>query len=265
MSKTQKELAFLRDLNITNDWIQRFTDIVDAQLKLPKEGRFLYVNIGTGSHALILREKMKPEVEFSGISENKETLKIADAKAKVIKADVDFQTSADFSKKNFETVLADAMMVKPQDLDDFLKKIVDSTASKGDVTFFLPTAGSFGEIFSLLWEVLFNADLAQRGAEVERLISEIPTVFEVEEMAQRAGLKKIETTTKNEIFEYDTGEEFVSSPIVADFLLPIWLDFLSEKEKRQVTKKLAQIIDSERDGLTFRFSVKATLVSGEKS
>lgn len=104
----------------------------------------------------------------------------------------------------------------------------------------------------------------EKGAEIERLITEIPTVSKVEEIAESFGLKEIETQTKNEIFEYKDGAEFINSTLVQDFLLPVWLDFLSEKERKKVAKKLAEIIDAGRDGLSFRFSVKATLVTGEK-
>ena len=59
--------------------------------------------------------------------------------------------------------------------------------------------------------------------------------------------------------------EFVASPLVADFLLPVWLDMLGEEEKELVTQKLAQLIDEEDGSLTFRFSVKATLLTGGKA
>lgn len=265
MSKTQRELAFLRDLYITGDWTSRFTDLADEQWKLPKKGKFLYVNTGTGNHAIALREKLDKDVELFAVSEDAELQNISQAKADAVKADLNFKSPGDVPRDSFDTVLADAMFINPKNIAQFLDETVDAAKPKADVLFFLPTAGSFGEIFSLLWEVLFSANLAQRGAEVENLITEIPTVSDVEEMSARAGLKNIESLTKNEIFEYDTGEDFVHSPLVTDFLLPVWLNFLTEKEKKQVTKKLAQIIDSERDGLTFRFSVKATFVSGEKA
>lgn len=265
MNKTIRELAFLRDLYITSDWTERFTNLADEHLKLPKKGTFLYFNSGTGNHALALRERLKDDVEMTLVSENDELQKITHAKADAVKAKVDFQTPDEIAEKSFDTVFADAMLINSQAIEKFITEAISSVKPKGDILFFLPTAGSFGEIFSLLWEVLFNLDLAQRGAEVEKLITEIPSVSDVEEISERAGLRKIETLTKNEIFEYDTGEDFVNSPLVTEFLLPVWLDFLSEKEQKQVTKKLAQIIDEERDGITFRFSVKATFVSGEKA
>ncbi|MGI8494004.1 MAG: hypothetical protein ACR2L1_01665 [Pyrinomonadaceae bacterium] len=264
MSKSKKELAFLRDLYISSDWTDRFTELAEKQLSLPKKGKFLYVNSGAGNHTLALREKLKSEVEMTAVSDDRELHKISQAKAAAVKADINFQLSNDVPKNKFDIVLADAMFVSPKNLAEFFTKTVEAARNSADVLFFLPTAGSFGEIFSLLWEVLFNADLAQRGGEVENLISEIPTVSDVEETAVRSGLKNIETTAKSEIFEYDTGAEFIGSPLVMEFLLPVWLDFLSEKEKKQVMKNLAKIIDSEREGLTFRFTVKAAFVSGEK-
>ena len=265
MSKTQKELAFLRDLYITTDWTERFTNLVDEHIELPKKGKLLYVNIGTGDHALALRDKLKKEVELVGVSENKDLLNISKAKAEALRAEVDFQTSDDFPQNTFDQVLADAMLVEPKDLRDFFDKTVAAAKPKGEVLFLLPTTGSFGEIFSYLWEAFFSLDLLEHGAEVERLISEITTVTKAEEMAERAGLEKIEIQTKNEIFEYASGEEFVNSSLIQDYLLPVWLDFLSPKEKNKVAKKLVQIVDNDRDGLTFRFSVKATLLSGEKA
>lgn len=255
----------MRDLYITSDWTNRFTDLVDEQWKLPKKGSFLYINTGTGNHAIAVRDKLGKDVELFAVSENQDLQKISQAKADAVRTKIKFQSFDDISLNAFDTVLADAMLINPKKVGEFLSETVGAAKPKGDVLFFLPTAGSFGEIFSLLWEVLFNADLAQRGAEIENLITEIPTVSDAEEMAIQAGLGKIESVTKNEIFEYDTGEDFVNSPLVTDFLLPVWLNFLNEKEKKQVTKKLAKIIDSERDGLTFRFTVKATFVSGEKA
>lgn len=260
MSKTEKELAFLRDLYIETDWTERFTNLFDDNFKFSDEETILYANAGAGNHALALREKLDDRIEILGVSEDRELLNIARAKADAIKANADF--SAVYPAEKFDAVLADASFVSPIELKNFLTKIVDS--SKRQVAFFLPTASSFGEIFSLLWETLLNLDLLEKGAEVERLIIEIPTVSKVEEAAKSLGLKKIETVTKNESFEFDNGAAFVESPLAADFLFPLWFDFLDEKEKERVKNKLAQTIDDDCQEMSFRFSIKATLVVGEK-
>ena len=130
---------------------------------------------------------------------------------------------------------------------------------------FLPAAGSFGEIFSLLWEVLFNEDLGEHGQAAEEMVLALPTLSRVEGIAASAGLENIETHSSKEVFEFDNGAAFVGSPLVADFLLPDWLDSLDEKEKERVMEKLAQLIDAEDGTMSFRFSVKVTLLTGEKA
>lgn len=260
MSKTQKELAFLRDLYIETDWTERFTNIFDENFKFSGEKKILYVNAGTGNHALALRKKMKEDTEFFGVCENNELLTIAKAKDAAVKAGIDFSKALPTGK--FDAVVADASFVRPKDLKEFLAQTV--SASNKQFICVLPTAGSFGEIFSILWESLFDLDLLEKSGEVERLISEIPTTWRLEDSVKDLGLSKIEVVTKNEYFDFESGEKFIAAPLVADFLLPAWLDFLDNKEQAKVRRKLVQAIDDDRNDLTFRFSVKATLLVGEK-
>jgi hypothetical protein len=260
MSKTEKEIAYLRDLVIDEGWTQRFTDILDENFKVAGKADILYVNAGTGNHALALKQKMRKKVPLHGVVETNELLTIAEAKAAASDKDVTFSTG--LPGDTYEVVLADASFTPPGELKDLVEKI--TPLSENQVFFFLPTAGSFGEVYSLLWESLYNAGLLDKGAEVERLITQLPTVSDAEQIAAGAGLANVTAITKIEDFDFATSKEFLESPLVADFLLPGWFGFLTEKESKQVRKHLARAIDEEGDDLTFRFSVKATLVSGEK-
>jgi len=265
MSKTQKELAFLRDLYIDSEWTLRFTDLVDKHIKFSKkEEKFLYINAGTGNHALALRQTIGKNTEMYATSENQDILTIARDKAAAVKAKVDFSMNR-FADETFDAVLADASFVRPDDLREFLEEAARVTETGGKVAVFTVTAGSFGEIFSFLWEIFFNNGLGDHGIAAEKLITEIPTVWQVEEMAQAAGLENVAAETENQIFEYKNGAEFVNSTLVGDFLLPAWLKFLNKKEKEQVRQELTQLVDAEDGSLSFRFSVKATLVTGEKA
>jgi hypothetical protein len=270
MSKTEKELAFIDDLFISPDWTKRFTEIVDKHIKFAEKGRLLYYNSGSGTHALELREKLNPEAEIYAVSETRELQKISQAKLDVIDADENRAENAyaeinfvnDSTATNFDAVLADASFVRPKNLPEFVEKMAGFSARQ--VTVFLPTAGSFGEIFSFMWETLLNTDLLEHGAEVENLINELPTVWQVEEIFKNAGLKRVKSFTENELFEFETGEDFINAPLLEDFLLPVWLGFLNEDEKERVKSKLAQTVDNDDGTLTFRFSIKATLTVGEK-
>lgn len=263
MAKTQKELAFLRDLYIQDDWTRRFTDLVDKHMDLRDSENMLYINAGTGAHAMAIDERFGEKTDVFASCEDEDILTIARDKAAAISSRVGFSTIR-FEDEAFDAVLADATFVRPADIEAFIENTARVARTSGDIAVFLPTASSYGEVFSLLWEVLFNEDLAEHGAAVEQLILDLPTVSHVEEVARRAGLVNINTQTAVELFEYDNGEEFIASPLVADFLMPVWLETLDEDEQARAVKQLAGLIDAEDGTLTFRFSVKATLLTGEK-
>ena len=67
--KSDKEIAFLQDLFIAPDWGERFAEIIDEHVTLPKEGEALYVNAGTGGHALALHERADDKLQLLCVDE----------------------------------------------------------------------------------------------------------------------------------------------------------------------------------------------------
>ncbi len=260
MSKTAKELAFIRDLVVDPEWTHRFTELFDKHFKIGDEKEILYIDPGTGNHAIEIRARLDDDVRFQTFSIDTESNILAQAKTEVVKAEINFGN--EFPRESFDLVIADASLVKQEDLTEFIQDAIE--LSDGRVAIMLPTAGSFGEIFSLMWECCLDADLSEYAAEIERLISSIPQVTAVEELAAKLGLKKIKSYTANEIFEYENGADLIAAPLVADFLMPMWSDFLSGDERARLLTKLGELIDEDGEGLTFHFSVKATLLTGTK-
>ena len=263
MTKTQNELAFLRDLAVDGEWTRRFAELVDKHLDLADAENLLYINAGTGGHALALNEKFGETSNIFATCENEDILKIARDKAAALRSDVDFSCLR-FEDDAFDAVLADASLVRFAEVEEFIEDVVRVARTNGNIAVFLPTAGSFGEVVSLLWEVLFTQGLGEHGAAAEKLINDLQSVSRLEQIAERTGLVNIKTETAIEVFEYENGAEFIASPLVADFLLPLWTEMLDENEKEQIPEKLAQLIDAEDAALSFRFSVKATLLTIEK-
>jgi ubiquinone/menaquinone biosynthesis C-methylase UbiE len=263
MAKGEKELAFLRDLAVEGEWTQRFADIVDKYLDLSDAENMLYINAGTGGHALSIYDRFGESTSIFASCEDDELLRIAQDKAVALKADVDFST-LNFDDEAFDAVLADGSLVQPRQVQEFVEGVVRVARTDGDVALFLPTAGSFGEVISLLWEVFFNEDVGEHGVAAEKMITDLPTVSRLEEIATQAGLVNVNSETTNEIFEYENGADFVSAPLIADFLMPLWFESLNEDERDMVPEKLSQLIDAEDGEMRFRFSVKATLLTGEK-
>jgi ubiquinone/menaquinone biosynthesis C-methylase UbiE len=267
--KSAKELAFLHDLYVAPDWGERFAELVDAHVELPKEGRALYVAAGTGSHALALHERVGKNLDLVCVDESDDYLELARAKAGVAREPTKFQreepASLSFPDDTFDFVLGNASMVSVPDLRKVVAQLVRVTAPGGTVAWWLPTASSFGEFFSIFWEALLNADMEDHGVDVEHLITAMTTVSDVERLAEEEGLDDVQSWTTIEEFDYQSGEEFLNSPLITDFLLPGWLSSVPEAARGRVQEELKRIIDEERHSGEFSLTMKATLVTGKKA
>jgi ubiquinone/menaquinone biosynthesis C-methylase UbiE len=267
-SKSPKELAFLHDLYIATDWGERFAALVDEHVELPKEGRVLYVAAGTSGHALAMHARGE-ELSLLCVDENEECLELARAKAVALHQEAEFQRedlkALSFRDNEFDLVLGDASFTPPTDLKPMMAEMVRVSKPFGAVAWWLPTASSFGEFFSIYWEALVRAGLENRGSEIERLITDLPTIADVENWVQQAGLESVTSTTTVEEFDYDSGEQFMASPLITDFLIPKWLQPLPESERDRVVSELAKIVDEERHEADFSLTLKATLVVGKKN
>lgn len=267
--KSEKELAFLQELYVATDWGERFAALMDEHVELPKKGRVLYVAAGTGGHAIAMQERAGDDVSFVCIDESEECLELARVKAMVIRADPEFRRAQleelGFEDDQFNLVVGDASLVAPERLPEIISEMARVALPGGLVALSVATASSFAEFYSIYWEALKVTGLEEFSSEVETLIMERPTVASIEEIAAREGLEKIASWTSIEEFDYDSGEEFLNAPLIADFLLKSWLESLPDAETRQrVVQELARIIDEERQDMDFALTVKASLVLGRK-
>ena len=265
--KSEKELAFLHDLYVAPDWGDRFAELVDAHVELPKKGRVLYVGAGTGGHAMALQERAG-KVALVCVDESNEQLELARAKAVAMKEQIIFQREnplkLSFGNDQFDLVLGNTSMTAIQNLRTMLSEMVRVAMPGGNVAWWLPTASSFGEFFSIFWEALVNAELPDHGADVEHLITGLPTVSEVEQLAKSEGLNDVQSWTAIEEFDFESAEQFLNAPLITDFLLPGWLSSVPEAGRERVMHELARIIDEERHSGEFALTMKATLVVGKK-
>jgi ubiquinone/menaquinone biosynthesis C-methylase UbiE len=267
--KTKKELAFLQDLFIATDWGERFAELINEHVKIPKKGRALYLGAGTGGHAIALQERGGNALEFLGIDENKESLELARAKATALNDRVEFRVdsvdSLGLETDHFDLVIGDGSLVHSERIPRMIAEMARVAAPGASVAVCLPTLSSFGEFFSIYWEALHNCGLLDHEADVETLITTLPEVSFVEALAEQEGLEEINSWTTIEEFDYESAEKFLSSPLIADFLMPIWLETLPEDFLEQVMKELERLINEERREAEFALTVKATLVMGQKA
>jgi ubiquinone/menaquinone biosynthesis C-methylase UbiE len=267
--KTDKELAFLQDLFIAPDWGERFAELIDEHVKLPAEGKVLYTAAGTGSHAMALRERAGNKVEFLCVDENTECLELAQAKATATNEQTQFTRarldSLGLADNEFDLVVGNGSLVPTQRVRKMFSEMVRVAGPGAMIALTLPTASSFGEFFSIYWEALHNSGLTECESDVEQLITALPTVSDVEQMADDEGLRDVTTWTHIEEFDYESGEQFLNSPLVSEFLMPAWLALVPENMRAELSREISRLINEERHEAEFALSVKATLVVGQKA
>jgi len=267
--KTNKELAFLQDLFIAPDWGERFAELIDEHLTLPKEGKALYVAAGTGGHALALQERAGEKLELLCVDENPECTELARAKATATNEQLTFDTAPldklNLSDNSFDVVIGNASLVSLQRIRPVLSELVRVAAPGATVALTLPTFSSFGEFFSIYWEALHNIGLLDHESDVEQLITQLPTVSEVEQMADDEGLIDVQSWTRIEEFDFESGEQFLNSPLVAEFLLQEWLALVPEDKRAELFSEISRLINEERHEAEFALSVKASLIVGQKT
>jgi ubiquinone/menaquinone biosynthesis C-methylase UbiE len=266
--KTEKELAFLHDLFIAPDWGERFAELIDKHVKIPNEGKALYLAVGTGGHAISLHERSSEKVEFLCLDENGECLELARAKATATRDSAEFRKATidklDLPDNQYDIVIGNASLVPQQRVGKMLAEMVRVAAPGAQVALTLPTASSFGEFFSIYWEALHNSGLIDHESDVEHLILALPTASDIQRMAEGEGLMAVEAWTNIEEFDFESGEQFLNSPLVSEFLMHGWLAPVPAESRTELMKELTRLINEERHEAEFALSVKATLLVGRK-
>jgi len=265
-----KELAYLYDIYIVPGWREVFDRLVDQEVELPKEGRFLDAGCGTGGFANDLAMKGGKKVAVIGIDSSTERLALARGKAEVMKVEnIVFQqgdmTRLYFTDGFFDFAIGDVSLSEPSQIGPALSELRRVVKDGALVVLKLASSGSFDEFFSIYWEALYNLNLTEYTADLEALIIKRLTVTSAEQKAADAGLREIRSVTHKERFDYSDAASFFNSPMIETEFLDDWLAILPDQETRlRLKEEMSEIIERERHSMDFDVSIKATLIIGRK-
>jgi ubiquinone/menaquinone biosynthesis C-methylase UbiE len=269
-----KELSYLYDLYFVPGWREFFDQLVDEEVKLPAEGKFLDAGCGTGGYAIDLAARLGDKAQVVGIDDSAERLEIAAGKAEMKKLDnVRFVQSRleslDVASDDFDFVLADLSLLSPPELaerlEDILQELKRVARLGATIVLKLATRGSFDEFYSFYWEALLETDLLDYTSQLEDLINERLTIDQIETATRDAGFLNVETITEKQRFDFESAESFFSAPLIEHAFLNHWLGILaSKREEQEVRDALGRIIDRERGDDEFDISAKTTLVIAKR-
>ena len=272
--KDAKELAYLYDLYFVPGWRESFDQLLDAEVKLPDEGKILEVSCGTGGYAVDLAGRLGDKVQVVAVDDSAERIALANGKAEIKKLDnIRFAVGAlddlGLADDDFDLVITDVSFLSPPELAerlaDILSEIRRVAKSGAGVILKLATRGSFDEFYSYYWQALLETELLDYTTQLEELISERYTTTQIESVFREAGFRHVESVTEKQQLDFETATEFITSPLIENVFLGHWLGILaSEQEERTVREALVRIIDRERGEDEFDVSAKTTLVIAKR-
>ena len=268
-TSSDRDRAYRHDLFLAPEWTARFDAIISEHVEIPTKGSILEINCGTGARVIEMSEAMQ-EGEVVGVDPSSEQITIARAKAQALDAErctfaQGDPARLDLGDETFDLVIADATLEPPARLAPIVAEAARVSRGGSLVLAKLTLRGSFDELSSVYWEALFELGLVDRvWPSLEALILARPTLEQALGTLEAAGLADVTPHQTKEEFRFDTGPELMTSPLVADLFLDEWLSIVPEDRVGDVRLGMARIIDRERGGYYFDFSVKALLAEGRK-
>jgi ubiquinone/menaquinone biosynthesis C-methylase UbiE len=269
MNETAREKAFRYDLFVASDWTERLDELVAKHLPPPTEGRLLEINCGTGARVIDLAAALE-DGEVVGVDPDAERIAIAEAKALTANAErYSFQvgdgTDLNFESASFDSVVVDASLDPPERLAPLASEAVRLALPGAPVAVKVALRGSFDEFYSIYWEALNDLGLDDDlWPKLESLIRARPTQEEAVDTARRAGVVHAQPHQSKEEWRFQSGAEFLASPIVADLFLDHWLSIVPATRIDEVRTSIERTIDRERGGHYFDVSAKVLVVTGER-
>ncbi len=265
----QRELAYRYDLFIAPDWCDRFDQIVAEHVTLPKHGRLLEINAGTGARALNIAEGL---LEGDVVGTDTDPERVAIARAKAAAADSDRCTFVEanpedlaFESDSFDAVVLDTSLSDPHRLDGMVREAVRVAGPNAPIAVKVLLRGSFDEFFSVYWEVLHDVGIAEQvWPRLEQIMTSHRTFADATAAVRAAGVRQSENHRTKEEWRFETGAAFLDSPLVTDLFLAEWLAVVPAERLGEVRDAIARIIDREADGVFFDVSAKALVVAGHK-
>ncbi|MBX7220688.1 MAG: methyltransferase domain-containing protein [Blastocatellia bacterium] len=271
MTTETRTRAYLYDLYLAPLWRDRFDQLFLDHVPLPTEGRVLLVECGTGGLALELANHLKDSGSVTASDRDAEYLDLAQAKSTTVKLEnlhfiSDQQLHQELTPNAYDFVVGDASLLPAAEFEPLARMLFNTISPEGKVVLYTIIRGSFDEFFSVYWEALYECGLAEHlNAQLETLLYGHPTLVEVEDQSRLAGLRNVQIFTAKEEFSFHSGEEFLSSPVIAEYRLEPWFQILPQPtDRKRVKEAICAIIDRDRNGQTFEISIKTAVVIGNR-
>lgn len=270
MNSDARTRAFQYDLNVAPLWRDCFDQLFTEIVGLPDRGRVLLVECGTGGLAVEIAARLRETGSVTATDNDPDRLALAGDKAVIANLDnIRFLPLGKLAEERltdaYDLVIGDASLLPAGALATILKTLRAGVTYDGTAAAYVVSRGTFDEFFSIYWEALYNCELAEQlGPALETLLLAHPTKADIEEQAAAAGWRNVAVTIIKRNIGFESGTSFIESPLIAGHWLDGWLKIVPANRVADVKAAIVEIIDRDREDLTFEIGLKAALVTGNR-
>jgi ubiquinone/menaquinone biosynthesis C-methylase UbiE len=267
----EDKLAKLYDAEILPIWGRRFGRMLLRDLTLPPKAMVLDVGCGTGYPSLEILRRMDDQGRIIAIDSSSPLLDEARTKAgKLSGRRIFFRSETalpklPFADEVYDLVVSNAGLAEFDDPELAIRDFHRVAKEGGRVAVSLPLAGTFGEFFDILREVLIKQDRPDAIDRLDAHLVRYAPLEQAEAWFEDAGLSEVRS--EHEVFTllFKSSREFFFAPIIEYGPLAGWKLIAGKGQVMQdVFWHCKQAIDAYFAGSSFAVTVVAGCVTGRK-
>lgn len=237
-----RERAYVYDLHITPLWREVFDRLYCKHAKLPTFGSVLEINCGTGGLALEIAASLGERGKVLALEADDALIELARTKASITNLkNVTFGhvSLLDGIAELYDLIIVDLSLSEATDVAAVTKLL----RSGGTLVVKYLGRGSFDEVYSVLWEALFEQGVAaEYQSKLEQLIHRYRSCEQMAEYLRSLGLKSVRNYRHKEEFTFSDAKEFLDSPLMQQFM-DDWMAVVKPGLRQRLSKNLRSVID----------------------
>jgi ubiquinone/menaquinone biosynthesis C-methylase UbiE len=253
--------------SVVSIWESRLIPPLAAAIALPEEGSVLVAECRTGLLPILLAERLNPDVRIVALDPSREMLDIARAKLEAVTSAVWLEARGTeqltYSESVFKASFCAAGILTKDDVNRIASELTRITVSGGPIGLVVPLRDTFVEFYDLFREALIALDLGSLESQLEAFVDDLFDEEALRVDLVAAGVKDAEIHRVRFEVPFNSGQDFLLSPLVESLYLPYWMLICREDEVReQIFFRVLQAMDRYFWGLGINLTAEAAWVLG---
>ncbi|MGM0558272.1 MAG: class I SAM-dependent methyltransferase [Myxococcota bacterium] len=247
-------------------WTAPLLDAAGDLLPFPSEATVLIAAARCGRVPLYFDEHLSEDSRIIAVENNRDFLDEARSRAEEAGVDRIFfvgqrPTDLSYADGVFKGVVCLNGLVTSRQVEEATAELARVASDGGRLTVAAPLVSSFDVFYDMLEEALRQHDLNHVRDRVGELRDSLMTSARLLRSAKDNGLVDIEISEFEWEVGFDSGLDFLQSPLLRETFFPHWIGIIRSSERDTVLRYIADAIDTYWHEREFSATVRASVLT----